>query len=798
MASLRTFFGIGNKVTPTAPAAEPEGVKAPTAPAAPAPEVQLPPAKHAPAGGAQAQSVGAQAGQRGNFAAILSAQKAGAAVVESPASVGALTRGAPFPAEQAAALRKITGHPVTRAGLEQLYASVLPDTHVFISDVTVDRYSGSVELSVDWLDNDGDVVARLNRRLAKHQDGDLELYSHGCWVEPSHRSRAVSAAVMQREVELLSSLSAHPRTRLSLWAGGMKDPNNPSDFQPLGVYVWATMGFDCAQNHAGRSRLSRSGGKSRCDHELKNKDLQKKTDFELSKHMFEVWVDAAAERGELPRDPGALADLKRAAGLCKNMWSLATLDVPGLTVDVELGGRKSPCHVGKAFLLSAEAPRWEGVFLVHERGDDFGAIADAYCRPRMEEATATFDARQVALAKVLDGDDLAAKQAALADVGKSGDARWAPVLEHLLHELPELTADVQAALQRVTGARLTEALLEQAMDPGRSVKARLSALDRALDRAPERREGALAALIEAPRTGSDFEVAAAALNRLAHGRVEPQRLFGLLEGLYQRALDAVEVRDPVGAGYKSFFRVKTDTRAEVVGHLSKLATPAAQALLLEIVHKDPYWEVAAQALDAWAGVVGAREPDKALAEVSGFLGRARARHEALKPEAGGQDADAARRAKELQGRLSRVRNDVIATLAKVPAVGVADALVATMRAEPYYDGVGAALEGLGRAVGATDPARVIQEAERWYKSATNYAPMRERAAKVLSRLPEGQGHPSLVRLAQTEQDRYTLYALQDGLRDSKTPGAADALARIDQRLAALDAAAKAKQAPRAS
>jgi hypothetical protein len=67
MASLRSFFGIGNKVNPTAAAAEPEGVKAPTAPAAPAPEVQLPPAKHAPAGGAQARSVGAQAGQRGNF-----------------------------------------------------------------------------------------------------------------------------------------------------------------------------------------------------------------------------------------------------------------------------------------------------------------------------------------------------------------------------------------------------------------------------------------------------------------------------------------------------------------------------------------------------------------------------------------------------------------------------------------------------------------------------------------------------------------------------------------------------------
>lgn len=796
MTGWRSIFGRGpNATMPRAPSTEVGAAR----PAAEQPaQADLPPAEHAPVGGRRAPGVEQASGQRGNFAAILSAQKAGAPVGESPSSLAALTRGEAFPLKQAAALREVTGHELTRAGLEQLYGSALPDAHVFVGNITTDRYTGAVEFSVDWMDNEGAVVARLNRRLARHQDGDLELYSHGCWVEPSHRSRAVSAAVMQREVELLSNLSAHPKTRLSLWAGGMKDPNNPDDFQPLGVYVWATMGFDCAQNHVQRSRLSRGGGKARCDVEAKSKELQQKPDFELMKHMFGVWVDAAAERGMLPRDPAVLRDLKQAALLCKNMWSLATLQVPGLDVQVDIGGRRSACHVGKAFLLSQEAPRWEGVFLVHDRPDDFAAIADEYCRPRVAQATATFEQLQGDLAKLLDGDDLLAKQHALANIGRTGDARWAPVLEQVMNEEPELKADAQAALHRVTGARLTEAMAEQAQDSALGAKARTAALTRYAAWDPEGANALMTALMAGPRTASDFEVAEVAMKRLV--KRAPAGVLPTVVGLYDHALRAQEVKDPAGGGYRSFTRVKEDTRTAVIEQLTQLQRPDAQAALLKISREDPSWEVAEKALTAWAQQVGPHAPQQALAEVQAFLTRARAAHTAAKPNTNHPDPKVAASARDLQSRLSWARKHAIATLAAVPAPGVADALVATMAAEPYWDGVGKALLALAKVLGPRDPGQVVGHAERLFGQANNYAPMRTDCVDALRQLPLEHAGPALVRLAQHEQERQVLRSLQDGLRDCATPGAGAARQRVEGRLAALEAELKARYqqtAPRA-
>lgn len=805
MSLLKSVLGLGAKTAapadaergpeapkPGAPTSKPTEEPALTVDDRPRPELPSQPAL-------QARTVAEQAGRRGNFTEILSAQKAGLAPKESLASVSALTRGKAFAPKHAKAVEAVTGHPITKEGLEKLYGSLLPDANVFVTGVGQDRRSGALEFTVNWMDNDGALVAKLNRRLARHEDGDLELYSHGCWVEPSHRSRAISAAVMQKEIELLESISDHPRTRLSLWAGGMRDPNNPEDFQPLGVYVWATMGFDCAQNHGRRSELSRSGGRARCDLEAKSKELGKKPDFELMKLMFDVWVDNAAERGQIPDDPDVVADLKRAADLCPNMWSLATLQVPGLEVEVELGGTRTAAHVGKAFLLSEEAPRWEGVFYVNTKPETFRAVADGYCGPRVDKAQARFEALQAELAEALDGEDRGAKRDALAKVGRSGDQRWVPALEAVIEQSPELADDARAALDRVTGRRLTEALAEQAEDPTRPVKARLTSLDLCIERAPERREALLTRLIEGPRTSSDFEVARAALNRLARGRIDPPKLLDLLTGLYDRALNAREVKDPADVGGrgrgKSFFSQKVDTREAVVGHLSKLKHEGAEGALLRILAEDPYWEVGASALDAFVERVGAEDPARALATVEGYLDRARGRHDALKREqAQAPDQDAARKVGNLMHRISRVRTRALESLAKLEGPAVADALERALNAEPYWDAVGVALEGLAKVVGQEQPSRVVRQAERWYGEAARYAPMRERAVDVLAELGTPEAQRALVRMTREEPERRVLERLADGLADAEVDGAVDARARIEGRIERIEAEARARRA----
>lgn len=727
--------------------------------------------------------------RRGNFAAIMSAQKAGLQPKESLASISALTRGEAFGVKNAEAMQRITGHNITRAGLENLYGSVLPDTHAFVSNLKLDRYTGALDFSVKWLDNEGQLVAKLNRRLARHEDGDVELYSHGCWVEPSHRSRAVSAAVMQKEIDLLKNLSAHPRTRMSLWAGGMRDPNNPENFQPIGAYVWATMGFDCAQQHGPRSKLPRGGAnKKRC--ELEVKAHWEVPDFDFAKLMFGQWLARAEQEGLLPKDPELLAGLKEAVDKCHNMWSLATLQVPGLEVEVDVGGRKTSCHVGKAFLLSDEAPRWEGVFLANGGQENFHALAQEYCEPRIEKAQANFHQTQQALAQVLDGDDLAAKLQALATVAKSGDISWKDTLQALADSQPELAEAAQSALKHIQGDRLTEALGEQSRDPRAPVSDRLEALDLAIRRDPGGRQALLESLVQAPQTGPDFEVARAALNRLARGKVEGPHLLGLLGAVYERALNQPEVADPYAGrgGYsKSHFQQKAETRQAIIGHLRHLEGEGASAQLLQIVRTDPNWEVGAEAMDAWiTRAVGAR-PEPILDEAQAFLQRARGRHAELKA----QDKSG-----DLMNRISRARSQVLKSMAQLPSRVVASALEQAMDAEPYYDGVRAALESLATVLGDEDPARVARSAEHWLKTATNSYTMRRDCVAVLQGLPQDAGAAALVRAAKTETDNTVLWALSRALKEAGPGhGAEAALHAVHAR---LDAQAREAEARRAA
>lgn len=736
-----------------------------------------------------AQTASEVGARRGNFAAIMSAQKAGAEPKESLASISALTRGEAFGPRKAEALKKVTGHNITRSGLENLYGSVLPDTHAFVSNLSIDRRSGGVDFSVKWLNNEGQQVAKLNRRLARHDDGDVELYSHGCWVEPSHRSRAISAAIMQKEIDLLKNLSPHPRTRLSLWAGGMRDPKNPANFQPLGAYVWATMGFDCAQTHGPRSRLPKGGAnKKRC--ELEAKEHWEVPDFDFAKMMFGAWVDEAAEQGSLPDDPEVLQGLRDAAEQCHNMWALATLNVPGLNVDVDVGGRKSSCHIGKAFLLSEQAPRWEGVFLANGKPDNFHALAQDYCAPRIDKAQTSFQQAQRALAETLDGDDLDAKKAALQTIAKTGDSTWTDTLKGLAEAEPDLKAEALRALRHILGERLTEALGEQAHDPKETVTHRLDAMDLCIQRAPKGREALLKSLVASPETAHDFEVARAALSRLSRGRVDKDMLMGVLERLCDRALNQPEVPDPFPGrrGYtKSHFQQKVETRRAVIGHLLHLEGEPATQLLLQIAKTDPNWEVGAQALEAWMSRTGPKAPQAALTEAKDFLQRARTRHVELKAQ---------EKTGDLMSRISDARCTILEGLGALPADLVVGTLETALQAEPYYDGVHSALKGLARALGQEDPGRVVKHAERWHQTATNSWRMRQDCISLLGTLDEAVALPALARIAKTEGDRQVLRRLLHELPEDGGPVADAAIETVQARLQAFQREDQARRAAR--
>lgn len=716
-----------------------------------------------------------QLGARGNLAAILAAQNAGRPVSADVASLASLTGGRAFGPRAAQGVERIMGHPVTREGLARLYGSVLPDTHVFLSGVKADPYRNTLEFTVEWRDNQGQPVAKLNRRLARHEEGDLELYSHGCWVEPSHRSRAVSAAVMQREIELLKNLSPHARSRLTLWAGGVTDPKNPKSFERVGHYVWATMGFDCAETHGRRSRMPRGGA-----NKLRNPDEQKSQydlpDFEFVQEMVRLWVDRAVERGDLPDDEDVLGNLVAAFGACPDMFSVATLDVPGLEVDVMMGGRKSTCPVGKAFLLSDESPRWEGVFLV--RDPKFAEIGSAYCGPRVTRANEAFETRKAALVAVLDGDDQDARLDALSQLALAGDRDLVPVLEQLRDAEPALAEAAQAAIDGITGVALTNGLFAQTLDPNRSVKDRLRALDLALDRDPDRRMAALKALVAAPDTAGDFEVARTALDRLARSKADPDTLLDAAFGLWKLAVapapaEEAPARDKKwGRPQRSGQWQREETRSAALRCLDSLRGPGATEALATIAKEDPDRELASTALAAWVRRAGQGDPAEAFAAAKAFIDRSRRLHEGL--ERGDR-----RRSAE-----SRARNPVIEAIGWIDTPDAIAFLERAIDAEPFYEGIRAALRGLQRQVGREEPGRVARPAARWLRDATNSPTMRADCIDILAELlPEPTARDALLGAARREDDERPLRALQHALRDMD--GADAAFDAVHERLRAL-------------
>jgi hypothetical protein len=208
---------------------------------------------------------------------------------------------------------------------------------------------------------------------------------------------------------------------------------------------------------------------------------------------------------------------------------------------------------------------------------------------------------------------------------------------------------------------------------------------------------------------------------------------------------------------------------------------------LQVAKTDPNWEVGAQALEAWIGRTGAEAPQAALTEAKAFLHRARGRHTELKAQ---------EKSGDLMARIGQARCTVLEGLGALPANVVADTLEAALGAEPYYDGVHAALKGLAKTLGDEDPGRVAKSAEYWHKTSTNSWRMRQDCISLISTLDEAVAVPSLVRIAKIEGDRQVLRRLLHELPEDGGRSVDAAIETVQARLQAFDREDQARRAAR--
>ncbi|MCK6549017.1 hypothetical protein L6R52_24440, partial [Myxococcota bacterium] len=343
-------------------------------------------------------------------------------------------------------LEAITGLAITKAGLGSIYAAALPDTRVKLSAFT--SKEGVFEYSIAWIGNLAEPVATVRRKLVRPDDGAIELYAHGAWVDEEHRGRGLSAKVMEAELALLALLSTHPGTRLSLWAGSTSNPKKRSEQQTLGPYVWAEHGFDFASRHGVKTTLGLNTARARCPGD--EGELAALGDDALVKHQLRKFVDARVADGTLALDAGAKAALFDAIERAKTPADLSRLDT-GHVLDAKVGESTVRCPLGKAFFLSGEAPRWEGVLFVNDRAAPSAVIARAAAAQAEQKAKAWTERLDVGLARDLASDDETVKKAAIERAGTLGGARWIERLQKIAERTPELSDDVERAILRIEG-----------------------------------------------------------------------------------------------------------------------------------------------------------------------------------------------------------------------------------------------------------------------------------------------------------------------------------------------------------
>ncbi|MCB9647489.1 MAG: hypothetical protein H6730_12940 [Deltaproteobacteria bacterium] len=336
-----------------------------------------------------------------------------------------LTSGKRFDPRCTEALVRITGHAITLDGLARAYEKALP-SHGVLAAARV-RVTGAVErdgfaYTVTFVDNMQRRIATTRRRLVRGEDGALELYQHGTWLDEDQRGRGFAARMLKQELGLLSALSEHPDTRMTLWAGGARDPHR-GVFQSLGTYVWAKAGFALA---ADPSPLAAGPDKPRCEDDPGREALG---DLALMRRQLLRWVEGQVAAGAVTPEAAAAAEA-------------AVLETPQDFAGLGPGG------LGRAFLLSDAAPRWPGVLYVNRGGLE---QAEAWVQAALTKGGEAELALGRSLQEDLRSGDDDRVRAALAHVGRAGGAAFVEPLLALEAARPELAEAVKDALLKVRG-----------------------------------------------------------------------------------------------------------------------------------------------------------------------------------------------------------------------------------------------------------------------------------------------------------------------------------------------------------
>jgi hypothetical protein len=178
-----------------------------------------------------------------------------------------------------------------------------------------------------------------------------------------------------------------------------------------------------------------------------------------------------------------VAGLKDASALWDHPWEISHFDVRGVSLDVDLGGRKVPCHIGKAFLTSGDAAFWKGVFLVNSPKTSGPSRAGhrinaSYVRETLSGAAANDAKRKAQLSSDITSGVPAKRLAAVEKIGVEGGPEWTTALQKAKERDPKLGPAVDEALRLIRGDGIIDANTRMAEDSDLELQRRVDAVER--------------------------------------------------------------------------------------------------------------------------------------------------------------------------------------------------------------------------------------------------------------------------------------------------------------------------------
>lgn len=325
-----------------------------------------------------------------------------------PLDKGILTSGEPFSEVDANSIKAIFGEPVTRSGLSRVYSNCVPGARVCIPFMKKTD-DNTLDYTVSWMDNNGREVSHLDRRMSRNPDGSLDLHSYNVWVEPDYRGRGTSARVLLNEEQLLRTLSTNPDTRLTLRAGHATIGWKTSE--KLGTYTWANFGFDFAKNYPYKTGFESMGY-------TPSEGKGEMSDLECMKEKFREWVGEKAKQDVLIS--GLEEGLVQMSKIWKHPWEISNFRIPGVKVNCNIGGQDVPCDLGKAFLVSEEAPFWNGAIYVNRADSPGLEIGHKYCEKTLSRARAELEKERHDIAEALHSNNEEKELQAIKRIGVEG------------------------------------------------------------------------------------------------------------------------------------------------------------------------------------------------------------------------------------------------------------------------------------------------------------------------------------------------------------------------------------------